>query len=745
MIGLTEVKKTVESLIETIQNNHRREKAEQPVIGYSLNKVFLGNPGTGKTSVAKLYGQILMDIGLLWNGEVVVKNPSDFIGSVIGESEKNTKAILAATLGKVLVIDEAYGLFAGGTSDGTVAKSDSFRSAVIDTIVADVQSTPGDNQCVLLLGYKDQMEQLFQNVNPGLSRRFPIDQVFVFEDFTEHELDLILDLRLTEQGYGVTAQARRVILEMLGRARNRPHFGNAGEIDILLNAAKMHHQRRISSNKPVSGAPDSILDAVDFDENFDRADNSETSVSKMFEGVVGCEDIVSKLEGYRQLVKGLKKLNMDPRERLPFNFLFRGPPASNEVIEVSASELVGQYVGQTGPKTQKLLERGLGKVLFIDEAYRLAEGHFAKEAIDELVDCATKPRFARKLIIILAGYDADINRLMSINLGLTSRFPDSLQFRSLSPRDCIQLLGEQLEMNKKDILAKLKVNFDITCLYHSDSDFKKRLTDGFDALSKTASWANARDVETLVKAIFGETMKQPDSFSGPNLVLSRETVLKELYDMFNERQSRENVQAKRSPLDLNSGQKLPVRTQSSSPPAKSMGKQSVKSIIKPDVKANAQERSNQWSPVPGRDTGVTDEDWNQLLKDKAAAEQNEKNYLGMKKKEDEQQMELLRLKEAEDKAAEAAEEARQQQDEELSKHLEQERLRLEFERRKKEAIARELEIKRQASVDARQKEQAVQVKLRSMGVCVQGYRWIKSHGGYRCAGGSQWVSDAELQ
>ncbi|KAH1912739.1 hypothetical protein KXV48_001106, partial [Aspergillus fumigatus] len=147
-----------------------------PPVEFTLNRVFLGSPGTGKTTVAKLYGQILVDIGMLSNGEVVVKNPSDFVGSVIGESEKNTKGILASTLGKVLVIDEAYGLFAGGTSDGTGAKSDPYRSAVVDTIVAEVQSTAGEDRCVLLLGYREQMQQMFQNVNPGLSRRFPLDQ-----------------------------------------------------------------------------------------------------------------------------------------------------------------------------------------------------------------------------------------------------------------------------------------------------------------------------------------------------------------------------------------------------------------------------------------------------------------------------------------------------------------------------------------------------------------------------------------
>lgn len=236
----------------------------------------------------------------------------------MGESEKNTKGILAATLGKVLVIDEAYGLFAGGTSDGTGATSDPYRSAVVDTIVAEVQSTPGDDRCVLLLGYKDQLQQMFQHVNPGLNRRFSMDQGFVFEDFTEKELDMILDLKLGEQGYDITDRARRVVSEMLERARNRPHFGNAGEIDNLLNAAKMHHQRRLVS--------DAILDAVDFDENFDRADRSDTSVLKMFEGVVGCENIVSKLDGYQKMVKSLRQLGMNPREHVPFNFVFRGPP-----------------------------------------------------------------------------------------------------------------------------------------------------------------------------------------------------------------------------------------------------------------------------------------------------------------------------------------------------------------------------------------------------------------------------------
>lgn len=100
---------------------------------------------------------------------MVVKNPSDFLGAYIGHSERNTKAILATTIGKVLIIDEAYMLYTSSANNQN--SSDSFKAAVIDTIVAEVQSVPGDDRCVLLLGYENKMMEMFQNVNPGLSRR----------------------------------------------------------------------------------------------------------------------------------------------------------------------------------------------------------------------------------------------------------------------------------------------------------------------------------------------------------------------------------------------------------------------------------------------------------------------------------------------------------------------------------------------------------------------------------------------
>ncbi|CAG8942428.1 unnamed protein product [Penicillium salamii] len=766
MIGLSSVKKTVEALLDTMQYNYQRELHEQPLVEYSLNQVFLGNPGTGKTSIAKIYGQILVDIGFLSNGEVVVKNPSDFVGSVIGESEKTTKGILAATLGKVLVIDEAYGLFAGGTSNDTGARSDPYRAAVVDTIVAEVQSTPGDDRCVLLLGYKDQMQQMFQSVNPGLTRRFPMDQAFVFEDFTEKELGQILDLKLREQAYSLTDRARRVVAEMLERSRNRPHFGNAGEIDILLNSAKMHHQKRISTQKSTRHINNAVLDAVDFDENFDRADNSEASVSKMFKGVVGCQSIISKLRGYQKIVKDLRSLDMDPREQLPFNFVFRGPPgtgktstarkmgqvyydmgmlASNEVIEISATELIGQYVGHTGPKTQKVLERGLGKVLFIDEAYRLSDGHFAKEAMDELVDSITKPKFLQKMIIILAGYDADINQLMSINTGLTSRFPESLQFDPLSSKDCIHLFDQQFLKLKNDLSSKPKssVEFDITCLQKRDTEFEKEMMQCFETLSQTASWANARDVETLAKTIFGKAIQSSKVSDENILLLSKEIVIEQLSAMIDERRKREG-QLTQEILTSHAEKTLPIRLHDlDQPPTQINSQSSMASSVESNTAMDPE--THKQAEISDRDHDVTDEVWNQLEKDKATAKARDEEYERVQQELEEQKKEILRLKEEADNAERKAQEAKVKADEESRRLHEQARLEHERRRREDEEVARELERRRAVMEEAHRKEQANQMKLKSMGVCVMGYRWIKQSGGYRCAGGSHWVSDAQLQ
>ncbi|KXX80997.1 Helicase required for RNAi-mediated heterochromatin assembly 1 [Madurella mycetomatis] len=728
LIGLSAVKEAIRSLVDSIQQNYLRELAEEPPIQYTLNKVFLGNPGTGKTTVAKLYGEVLVSLGLLSKGEVIVKNPSDFVGAALGQSEQQTKGILAATVGKVLVIDEAYGLYGGG--GGSHGSSpDIYKTAVIDTIVAEVQSVPGDDRCVLLLGYKDQMEEMFQNVNPGLSRRFPIASGFTFDDFSDAELRQIFDLKLKLQAYQATDQGIGVAMEMLKRARNRPNFGNAGEIDIILNDAKARHQSRFSKRQAQSA---SLLEAADFDENFDRAERSESNVRELFEGTVGCEETVALLEGYQDTVRTLKALDMDPKENIPFNFLFRGPPgtgktttakkmgkvfydmgflATTEVVECSATDLIGQYVGQTGPKVQQLLDKALGRVLFVDEAYRLADGHFAKEAMDELVDSVTKDRYFKKLIIILAGYEADINRLMSVNSGLSSRFPAVVNFRALTAEECVSLMRRLLQKQKDALKAKAKAKeLDLTCLESPTARYKRILVVKFAKLIAQDSWASARDVQGLAMGIFNRLLRDKEGLDRGRLVLTEALILEELHAMWQERESRANC-AKPTSLDLGSVLRQQFTPPKSSPAAPRVSTTTAtfhaQTQEEPDEVDEAPEASREnaaeldtghRSGHAQRDAGVSDKVWEQLQRDRRAEEEREEEY--------------RRLEEEARKATEAARE---------------------------KIITRLLEEKKR-----REKEEVAKKKLEQMGVCPMGYRWIKQRGGYRCAGGSHWMSDEQL-
>lgn len=248
-----------------------------------------------------------------------MKNPSDFVGSVLGASEKTTKGILSATAGKVLVIDEAYGLHSSANSPS----ADIYKTAVIDTLVAEVQSVPGDDRCVLLLGYQDEMETMLRNANPGLARRFPIAEAFHFQDFTDEELEQVVKLKLKQGAYVASADAIRCIMESLRRARNQLHFGNAGEVDILLNRAKQHHQQRCKRDDLVHN---NALEAEDFDLTFGQ---HSTSIVELFRHSIGQDGIIGRLEQIQRVVVSLKARDLDPRARIPYNFVFCGPPGTS--------------------------------------------------------------------------------------------------------------------------------------------------------------------------------------------------------------------------------------------------------------------------------------------------------------------------------------------------------------------------------------------------------------------------------
>lgn len=224
--GWKSVKDAVQQLIDLAAKNYERELNGQAQLPFSLNKLFLGNPGTGKTTCAKIYGRLLKALGVLSIGDVIEKTASDFIGSVVGESSTKTSQIIKNAAGKVLLIDEAYAL-----NDNMYGKQ------VLDTLVEKIQGTPSDDIAVLLLGYETQMKDMIRVQNPGLARRFPPDYAFYFEDYTDAELYKILVESCKSKGIAIPLTVAKKAIEVLARQRQLPNFGNAGAVKLLLDNA----------------------------------------------------------------------------------------------------------------------------------------------------------------------------------------------------------------------------------------------------------------------------------------------------------------------------------------------------------------------------------------------------------------------------------------------------------------------------------------------------------------------------
>jgi hypothetical protein len=422
--------------------------------------------------------------------------------------------------------------------------------------------------------------------------------------------------------------------------------------------------------------------------------------------------------------------------------------AKADVVECSATELVGSYVGQTGPKVQKVLENALGRVLFIDEAYRLGGEGFAKEAMDEIVDCLTKLKYAQRLIVILAGYDNDINRLMAQNPGLTSRFPEAITFRGLEPTDCLDLLiqllrGRQLYMRKK------KKDLDLSALEVPAPVFKQEVLDQFDTLGRIANWANARDVQTIAKSIFNLLLKA-GAMKKIIAVVMEDHVRTILDSMISERSQRQDA-AKIGLSSLHGDVMTKIRkfqTPSlSHTVTTSSSAMNTSEVETPQRLAKDVPLASPANEIK-RDSGVSDAVWERLQRDKQTAKKEEEQYQKLIKASADAANSTKILQQKEQASEQAFQQAikhgKDQVLQEAKRLREEARIRHEMERRAQEELLAELESQRRAGEEERRKEAMAQQQLRTLGICPAGFRWIKQSDGYRCSAGGHFVTDLEL-
>ena len=213
-IGLTSVKNEIFRLVNMASSNYDRELRGEKPLPVTLNRVFFGNPGTGKTTVAKLYGRILKGLGLLSDGQCELKQPKDFIGAVVGESQNKTAALIQRCTGKVLIVDEAYGFFGS-----------SFGADAVNALVGLVHNAPGEDIAIIMIGYEKQMRKMFREMNEGLARRFSLNNPIIFEDYTDEELGRVAIKFAEANELTLPLSVREALTRSVGSQKYSPSFG----------------------------------------------------------------------------------------------------------------------------------------------------------------------------------------------------------------------------------------------------------------------------------------------------------------------------------------------------------------------------------------------------------------------------------------------------------------------------------------------------------------------------------------
>lgn len=214
LCGLESVKQDVRDLISLARTNRMRQERGLPIVEKSLHMVFSGNPGTGKTTVARLIGRLYQAIGILPRGQMVEVSRSGLVAGYIGQTALKTQEAINQALGGVLFIDEAYTLSNGGERD--------FGQEAIDTILKNMEDHR-DNLVVIAAGYPKLMEN-FISTNPGLASRF--NKHFLFQDYTIDEMDEILAGLCAKQQYIMTDGAKALAHQYMLKCMAQKDFGN---------------------------------------------------------------------------------------------------------------------------------------------------------------------------------------------------------------------------------------------------------------------------------------------------------------------------------------------------------------------------------------------------------------------------------------------------------------------------------------------------------------------------------------
>ncbi len=490
LIGLQGVKEQIQEFKERLQLQRRRGGELSEI---NMHMVFYGNPGTGKTTVARIMAGILKDMGLLSKGHLVEVLREDLVAGFVGQTAPQTSQVIDSALDGVLFIDEAYRLADGGEHD--------FGRDAINTLLARMENDR-HRLAVILAGYEHDMQRLF-NVNPGLASR--AKNRLYFKDYNADELKQIF-LLLARKYYTITPEVDQLLDEMMthvvaykikryeeqdallaqqnGQEQSpqfeKYSFGNGRWVRNLFESV----EGKVAKRQIFSDV--SVLLPQDFEglkleelqgfvpgQSCHEEEHVESGLEKL-EKMIGLDQMkkeVVALVKQAQYARMLQERGKTvPTDSVCRHMIFLGNPGTGKttvarimaeiyyelgllekktIVEVDRSKLVGQFLGHTAPRVNQIFDSALGGVLLIDEAYGLITGRedtFGHEALNTLVKRIEDDK--DKLVVILTGYEYEMRQFIAQNTGLSSRFNTYIHFEDYSTAELYQiLLGFLREQN----------------------------------------------------------------------------------------------------------------------------------------------------------------------------------------------------------------------------------------------------------------------------------------------------------
>lgn len=467
LVGMENVKKSIRENIAYLQfNKIRIQKGFKDDSAMNLHSVFTGNPGTGKTTVVRLLGQIYHSMGLLSKGNVLEVGRAELIAEYIGQTAPKVKKIINDARGGVLFIDEAYALMRDEDD-----KKD-FGQEAIEVLLKEMSDGPGD-LAIVVAGYPAEM-QTFLNSNPGLKSRFK--QYFNFEDYLPDELMNIATVALEKEEVTLDDAAQKNLKQYVTEQyRNRDRsFGNGRLVYGIIDEAKKQMGLRLLKSQDITSMSKeelSTITANDLQAIFNESNRRKLTLSIQEKELKDVLDELNELIGLSQikqettnianLVRFYSETGKDVLNKFSLHAILTGNPGTGKttlarmlgkiykalgllerghLVEVDRQTLIAGYIGQTAIKTATVIDKAMGGVLFIDEAYSLAQGgenDFGREAIETILKTMEDKR--GQFAVIAAGYTDNMNDFLKSNPGLRSRFDKIFNLPDYTTEEMMQI------------------------------------------------------------------------------------------------------------------------------------------------------------------------------------------------------------------------------------------------------------------------------------------------------------------